>query len=105
MTYCLQLLLVLVLYPVPESEGGVPPKNNFRHFLGKLHRPQDFQFLVDGMTRVLNQPVSDGEVFENFLDFNDKRPVTSKYVVSPRQSKGAVLGAGDDHAFLGSAAM
>ena len=58
MTYCLQLLLVLVLYPVPESDEGVPPKNNFRHFLGKLHRPQDFQFLVEGMTKVLNQPVS-----------------------------------------------
>jgi hypothetical protein len=57
-TYCLQLLLVLVLYPVPESATGVLPKNSFRHFLGKLHRPQDFQFLVDGMTRILNQPVS-----------------------------------------------
>lgn len=57
-TYCLQLLLVLVLYPVPESDTGTPPKNSFRHFLGKLHRPQDFQFVVDGMTRILSQPVS-----------------------------------------------
>lgn len=57
-TYCLQLLLVLVLYPVPDPANGIPPKNSFRHFLGKLHRPQDFQFLVDGMTRILNQPVS-----------------------------------------------
>jgi hypothetical protein len=57
-TYCLQLLLVLVLYPVPEGPNGVAPKNYFRHFLGRLHRPQDFQFLVDGMTRILNQPVS-----------------------------------------------
>lgn len=56
-TYCLQLLLVLVLYPIPESGNGPAPKNFFRHFLGRLHRPQDFQFLVDGMTRILNQPV------------------------------------------------
>lgn len=56
-TYCLQVLLVLVVYPVPENETGTTPKNNFRHFLGRLHRPQDFQFLVDGMTRILNQPV------------------------------------------------
>lgn len=56
-TYCLQLLLVLVVYPVPEGPNGIPPKNNFRHFLGRLHRPQDFQFLVNGMTRILNQPV------------------------------------------------
>ncbi|KAF2276561.1 uncharacterized protein EI97DRAFT_433390 [Westerdykella ornata] len=56
-TYCLQLLLVLILYPIPEPGNGPPPKNFYRHFLGRLHRPQDFQFLVDGMTRVLNQPL------------------------------------------------
>ncbi|EAT81721.2 hypothetical protein SNOG_11222 [Parastagonospora nodorum SN15] len=56
-TYCLQLLLVLILYPIPEAGNGPAPKNFFRHFLGRLHRPQDFQFLVDGMTRILNQPV------------------------------------------------
>jgi len=56
-TYCLQLLLVLILYPIPEPGNGPAPKNFFRHFLGRLHRPQDFQFLVDGMTRVLNQPL------------------------------------------------
>jgi hypothetical protein len=55
--YCLQLLLVLVSYPVPETTHGVVQKNYFRHFLGRLHRPQDFQFLVDGMTRILNQQV------------------------------------------------
>ncbi len=55
-TYTLQLLLTTLLYPVPE-QNGVSPKNYYRHFLGRLHRPQDFQFLVDGMTRVLNQPL------------------------------------------------
>lgn len=57
-TYCLQFLLVVVLYPIPETGNGIAPKNYFRYFLGRLHRPQDFQFLVDGMTRILNQPVS-----------------------------------------------
>jgi hypothetical protein len=56
--YSLQLLLVLLLYPIPEDGRGVPPKNYYRHYFGRLHRPQDFQFLVDGMTRILNQPVS-----------------------------------------------
>lgn len=56
-SHCLQMLLVLVLYPVPEEGRGSPPKNYFRHFLGRLHRLQDFQFLVDGMIRTLNQPV------------------------------------------------
>jgi hypothetical protein len=55
---CLQFLLVLLLYPIPEDGHGPPPKNFFRHFLGRLHRPQDFQFIVDGMARTLHQPVS-----------------------------------------------
>ncbi|KAH8423569.1 Hid1 family protein [Aspergillus melleus] len=55
--YCLQFLLVLLLYPVPEDGRGSPPKNYHRHYFGRLHRPQDFQFLVDGMTRILNQPM------------------------------------------------
>jgi High-temperature-induced dauer-formation protein len=56
-TYTLQFLLVTVLYPIPEQPGVVTPKNFYRHFLGRLHRPQDFQFIVDGMTRILNQPL------------------------------------------------
>jgi hypothetical protein len=56
--YCVQLLLVLLMYPIPEDGRGAPPKNYYRHYFGRLHRPQDFQFLVDGMTRILNQPVS-----------------------------------------------
>ncbi|KAJ5089124.1 hypothetical protein N7532_007808 [Penicillium argentinense] len=55
--YCLQLLLVLLMYPIPEEGRGTPPKNYYRHYYGRLHRPQDFQFIVDGMTRVLNQPM------------------------------------------------
>ncbi|KAI9676369.1 MAG: hypothetical protein M1817_000526 [Caeruleum heppii] len=54
--YSLHLLLVLLLYPIPETPGQ-STKNHYRHFLGRLHRPQDFQFLVDGMTRILTQPV------------------------------------------------
>lgn len=56
-TYTLQFLLVILLYPIPEPETGSAPRNYYRHFLGRLHRPQDFQFIVDGMTRILNQPM------------------------------------------------
>jgi high-temperature-induced dauer-formation protein len=58
-TYTLQLMLVLVLYPIPEDNAGGAQKNYFRHFLGRLHRPQDFQFIVDGMTRILSQPLQE----------------------------------------------
>ncbi|KAJ9644431.1 hypothetical protein H2204_001783 [Knufia peltigerae] len=55
--YSLQFLLVLLLYPVPEGGSSTAPKNFYRHYLGRLHRPEDFQFLADGMTRVLSQPM------------------------------------------------
>ena len=55
--YSLQLLLVLLLYPIPEEGHGQAPKNFYRHFMGRLHRPEDFQFLADGITRVLSQPM------------------------------------------------
>jgi hypothetical protein len=62
-TYTLQLVLVVLLYPIPEhvasSASGGPAKNYYRHYLGRLHRPQDFQFIVDGMTRILNQPLQE----------------------------------------------
>lgn len=72
----MQFLLVILLYPIPESDPAYAKKSEsyfqlqpcfpstksdfldyFRHFLGRLHRPQDFQFIVDGMTRILNQPL------------------------------------------------
>ena len=53
----LQLLLVLLLYPVPEDGKGAPQKNYFRHFLGRLHRTQDFEFICEGMSRTLHQPL------------------------------------------------
>lgn len=56
-TYTLQFLLVILLYPIPEQDGQPLQKNLYRHFLGRLHRAQDFQFIVDGMTRILNQPL------------------------------------------------
>ena len=55
--YSIQFLLVILLYPIPEEGHGPSPKNYYRHFLGRLHRPEDFQFLADGMTRILSQPM------------------------------------------------
>lgn len=67
-TYSLQLLLVLLLYPVPENASSPapdgqkigPPKNQYRLNMGRIHRAADFQFIVDGMKTVLNQPVRVG---------------------------------------------
>lgn len=60
-THSLQFLLALLVYPIPESisQPTTSSKNFYRHFLGRLHRPQDFQFIVDGMSRILSQPLSE----------------------------------------------
>ncbi|KAK9389068.1 high-temperature-induced dauer-formation protein-domain-containing protein [Lipomyces mesembrius] len=86
-TYALQLLIVLATYSVPEDEnlaalgihisdevdGSATPtvqilqnaarkhqKNWYRFYLARLHRIQDLQFLADGMSRLLNQPMQAG---------------------------------------------
>lgn len=51
-TGCLELLLVLISYPVP-NDGP----NEFRKALGRLHRAEDFQFIVEGLRQILMQPV------------------------------------------------
>lgn len=58
-TYCLQFLLTLLVYPIPENPSNTTSRNFYRHFLGRIHRPQDFQFIVDGMLRILNQPLQE----------------------------------------------
>ena len=98
-TYCLQFLLVLLLYPIPEESRGPPPKNYFRHFLGRLHRPQDFQFIVDGMTRMLHQPVSTTVV--NALLFIDSSVAASNIFIPAWKSKIIEMVSGNDHAILG----
>ncbi|KAK5993466.1 Ubp5-interacting protein [Cladobotryum mycophilum] len=57
-TYSLHFLLAMLIYPIPESTSS-SNKNYYRHFLGRVHRPQDFQFIVDGMMRILNQPLQE----------------------------------------------
>lgn len=52
-TCCLQFLLVLITYPVPNNGA-----NEFRKALGRLHRAEDFQFIVEGVRQILIQPVS-----------------------------------------------
>ncbi|KOS18757.1 Ubp5-interacting protein [Escovopsis weberi] len=58
-TYSLHFLLAMLIYPVPESVASSVNKNYYRHYFGRVHRPQDFQFMVDGMMRILNQPLQE----------------------------------------------
>ncbi|ORY82024.1 high-temperature-induced dauer-formation protein-domain-containing protein [Protomyces lactucae-debilis] len=65
-TYCLQFLLALLCYPLPESGTTCyiqqsadkdEPVDQFRYYFKKLHRAADFNFMVDGMLRALQQPL------------------------------------------------
>lgn len=58
-TQSIHLLLAMLVYTVPEHVEASSRKNFYRHFLGRLHRPQDFQFIVDGVSRILTQPLQD----------------------------------------------
>lgn len=85
--YSLQFLLVVLLYPIPEDGRGTPPRNYYRHYFGRLHRPQDFQFLVDGMTRILNQPVSCFTFISRLpLTLCDQMQATSSYLPGSQKS-------------------
>jgi len=59
-TYSLQTLLVLLTHDIqPENTTptSAPSKNMYRLYMGKLHRMDDFQFLVDGINRLLSLPI------------------------------------------------
>ncbi|KAF9969716.1 hypothetical protein BGZ73_007779 [Actinomortierella ambigua] len=42
----------------PQSAIDLVGKNQFRHYLSRLHREQDFTFLMDGMYRILSNPMA-----------------------------------------------
>ncbi|TKA38272.1 hypothetical protein B0A54_09212 [Friedmanniomyces endolithicus] len=63
----LDLLLVLLLYP---DQGGEP--NAYRKSLGRLHRVEDFQFIQQGLTTVLMQPVEMLILFWELLQVNKR---------------------------------
>ena len=49
---CLHLLLILITYNAPNNKN-----NEFRKALGRLHRPEDFQFISEGLKQILMEPV------------------------------------------------
>lgn len=63
-TYSLQYLLVLLIYPIPETviassadKEKAPPKNIFRHLCGKIHKTEDLQFIGNSLAKMLSQPI------------------------------------------------
>ncbi|KAG0248420.1 hypothetical protein BG011_000101, partial [Mortierella polycephala] len=46
------------LSPTATITSDIANKNQFRHYLSRLHREQDFMFLIDGMYRILSNPMA-----------------------------------------------
>lgn len=94
--HCLRILLIILDYRLPLTrntsstdvivekmedlnlssklnDGQVESSDNvYRYYLSKLHRAQDFQFLIDGIYRILDNPmqvnlVQNVEIFIHFL--------------------------------------
>jgi hypothetical protein len=84
--FCLRVLLIIVDYKSPSATSGISlenlqlepeqedqgdqgdvaneeqrvesvSENAFRYYLSKLHRAQDFQFLIDGIYKILSNPM------------------------------------------------
>lgn len=81
--FCLRVLLIIVDYKSPSTTSGISlenlqlepeeedqgdvangeqrvesvSENAFRYYLSKLHRAQDFQFLIDGIYKILSNPM------------------------------------------------
>ncbi|ANB11014.1 hypothetical protein AWJ20_3809 [Sugiyamaella lignohabitans] len=71
--YSVQLLVVLLVYPIPEvpdfsigSSSRLIPKsgsgrkqdiNMYRYFLSKIRHPEDFQFIIDNLLKLISQPI------------------------------------------------
>ncbi|KAI9279142.1 high-temperature-induced dauer-formation protein-domain-containing protein [Sporodiniella umbellata] len=94
--YCLQTLLIILDYSSPDARqiqintntddivevlDAESPKqksssdvessgNIFRYYLSKLHRGQDFQFLIDGIYRILNSSM---QMLNNYIPGSLKR--------------------------------
>ncbi|KAI9474145.1 MAG: high-temperature-induced dauer-formation protein-domain-containing protein [Benjaminiella poitrasii] len=59
---------------IEENNGNQQKKevesNVFRYYLSKLHRAQDFQFLIDGIYRILSSPM---QTLSSYLPGSSKR--------------------------------
>ncbi|EPB85631.1 hypothetical protein HMPREF1544_07625 [Mucor circinelloides 1006PhL] len=76
---CLRVLLVVLDYCSPTAKEKQQQKqqnqhqsesNAFRYYLSKLHRAQDFQFLIDGIYRILSTPM---QTLSSYLPGSSKR--------------------------------
>ncbi|KAI8980299.1 high-temperature-induced dauer-formation protein-domain-containing protein [Pilobolus umbonatus] len=65
---CLRALLIVVDYRSFDTKESM--ENAYRHYLSKLHRPQDFQFLIDGIYRILSNPM---QTLNTYLPGSSKR--------------------------------
>ncbi|KAI8877401.1 hypothetical protein K501DRAFT_337444 [Backusella circina FSU 941] len=92
--FCLRALLVIVDYKSPINATAISSslenlqlepdddvtneeqrvesvsENAFRYYLSKLHRAQDFQFLIDGVYKILSNPM---QTLNNYIPGSSKR--------------------------------
>lgn len=47
-----------VFTPLTEESTSYPEENAFRHYMAKLHRKKDFEFLMNGIHRLLINPMT-----------------------------------------------
>ncbi|KAL0271884.1 UNVERIFIED_CONTAM: hypothetical protein PYX00_005053 [Menopon gallinae] len=53
----LQILIVTLDHDTSQGDESVTPDNLFINYLSRIHRDEDFQFVLGGFTRLLNNPL------------------------------------------------
>ena len=51
-------VLVVTLETDPKASPDSPPDNLFLNYLSRIHRDEDFQFILSGITRLLMNPLT-----------------------------------------------
>ena len=51
-------VLIVTLETDSQGAGDSPPDNLFLNYLSRIHRDEDFQFILSGITRLLMNPLT-----------------------------------------------
>ncbi|KAF9168050.1 hypothetical protein DFQ26_001753 [Actinomortierella ambigua] len=66
----------------PQSVADLVGKNQFRHYLSRLHREQDFTFLMDGMYRILSNPMANPNLVYAMVQYESKLKAMAKFTLA-----------------------
>ena len=74
-------VLVVTLDDHNGNNSNSPPDNLFINYLSRIHRDEDFQFILSGLTRLLMNPLT-----QTYLPGSQKKVFTDTYYCFNKKS-------------------